>query len=313
MLKVTEILRHLNFLRKKETEMDLGEKIYALRAKNGMSQGELADKLGVSRQAVSKWENNSAVPDLDKLLKMSELFSVSLDELVKGEKSESVSKKTEEAAERKADPVSFAGGLPMRKIMGIVLFCMAFVIALVLVLLGGGAMAIIYAVPFVVFGLICTFCEKYTGLKCLWAACFMIIAFTSFAMGISPSIVRYTFTYSRDMTYQLLIGWVLALFNAFLIIFTSVKLGKEPFKQPQKAKRILLISLITVASAFILIYVEGAVASRIIRDMLDSNEYNYTFSYFFTAISVLEQYTVLSVLTFAITSVIRYIRLMRKV
>lgn len=47
-----------------------------------MSQGDLAEALDVSRQSVSKWENNSAVPELDKLIRMSELFSVTLDELV---------------------------------------------------------------------------------------------------------------------------------------------------------------------------------------------------------------------------------------
>lgn len=62
--------------------MNLGETIYRLRTKQNMSQGDLADVLDVSRQSVSKWENNSATPDLDKLIKMSDLFQVSLDELV---------------------------------------------------------------------------------------------------------------------------------------------------------------------------------------------------------------------------------------
>jgi len=62
--------------------MNLGENIYRLRTKKHMSQGDLADALNVSRQSVSKWENNSAVPELEKLIKMSELFEVSLDELV---------------------------------------------------------------------------------------------------------------------------------------------------------------------------------------------------------------------------------------
>lgn len=44
--------------------MKLGERIFELRSERGMSQGALAEKLGVSRQAVSKWENNSALPDI---------------------------------------------------------------------------------------------------------------------------------------------------------------------------------------------------------------------------------------------------------
>ena len=64
--------------------MSLGENIYTFRTVNNMSQGGLANALEVSRQSVSKWENNSAVPELDKLVKMSKLFGVTLDELVNG-------------------------------------------------------------------------------------------------------------------------------------------------------------------------------------------------------------------------------------
>ena len=63
--------------------MILGDKITDLRKKNGWSQEELANRLGVSRQAVSKWESASSIPDLDKILKMSDLFGVSTDYLLK--------------------------------------------------------------------------------------------------------------------------------------------------------------------------------------------------------------------------------------
>lgn len=63
--------------------MILADKITDLRKKNGWSQEELANRLGVSRQAVSKWESAGAIPDLDKIIKMSDLFSVSTDYLLK--------------------------------------------------------------------------------------------------------------------------------------------------------------------------------------------------------------------------------------
>ena len=66
--------------------MNLGERIYRLRTERNMSQGDLAEALEVSRQSVSKWENNSAVPELDKLVRMHEIFGVTLDELVLEEK-----------------------------------------------------------------------------------------------------------------------------------------------------------------------------------------------------------------------------------
>jgi transcriptional regulator with XRE-family HTH domain len=67
--------------------MSLGENIYKYRAALGMSQASLADELEVSRQSVSKWENNTAIPDLDKLVKMRQLFGVSLDDIVFGDAS----------------------------------------------------------------------------------------------------------------------------------------------------------------------------------------------------------------------------------
>lgn len=68
--------------------MILSEKITMLRKKNGWSQEELAEKLGVSRQSVSKWELGAAMPDLNKILCLSELFEVSTDYLLKDDATE---------------------------------------------------------------------------------------------------------------------------------------------------------------------------------------------------------------------------------
>lgn len=65
--------------------MTLGARLQELRLRHGMSQDALADKLGVSRQAVSKWERDEATPDLDKIIKLSELYGISLDALLKEE------------------------------------------------------------------------------------------------------------------------------------------------------------------------------------------------------------------------------------
>ena len=65
--------------------MNLADKIIEERKKNGWSQEELASKLGVSRQAVSKWESAGSIPDLKRILQMSELFGVTTDYLLKDE------------------------------------------------------------------------------------------------------------------------------------------------------------------------------------------------------------------------------------
>lgn len=63
--------------------MSLSEKILSLRTQLGLSQEELAEQLAVSRQSVSKWETGQSVPDLDKLIKLADLFGISVDELVR--------------------------------------------------------------------------------------------------------------------------------------------------------------------------------------------------------------------------------------
>ena len=78
--------------------MKLSENIYNHRMAMNLSQGDLANALEVSRQSVSKWENSAAVPELDKLIKMSDLFQITLDELVYGPKEQSVAQPTQQPA-----------------------------------------------------------------------------------------------------------------------------------------------------------------------------------------------------------------------
>ena len=63
--------------------MKLGQKIAELRKKSSLSQEALAEKMNVSRQAVSKWESNQSIPDIEKIVDLSELFGVTTDYLLK--------------------------------------------------------------------------------------------------------------------------------------------------------------------------------------------------------------------------------------
>lgn len=65
--------------------MIFADKLIQLRKKAGWSQEELADQMNVTRQSVSKWEGAQAVPDLEKMIRLSELFGVSTDYLLKDE------------------------------------------------------------------------------------------------------------------------------------------------------------------------------------------------------------------------------------
>lgn len=65
--------------------MELGQQLKAHRKELGISQDELAEKIFVSRQSISNWENNKTYPDIHTLLLLAETFDVSLDELIKGD------------------------------------------------------------------------------------------------------------------------------------------------------------------------------------------------------------------------------------
>ena len=65
--------------------MDISEKLKEARQKTGMTQDQIAEKIMVSRVTVSNWENGKSLPDIVSLISLSDLYSISLDELVKGD------------------------------------------------------------------------------------------------------------------------------------------------------------------------------------------------------------------------------------
>lgn len=75
--------------------MTFGEKIQKERKEAGLSQEELAEQLGVSRQAVSKWENDSGYPEMEKIIRLSQLYQVSLDYLMGNERQREEKKEAE--------------------------------------------------------------------------------------------------------------------------------------------------------------------------------------------------------------------------
>ncbi|EEL35105.1 MULTISPECIES: helix-turn-helix domain-containing protein [Bacillus cereus group] len=67
--------------------MSIGEQLKKLRESKEFSQEDVAKKIGVTRQAVYKWENDKSYPDIDNLILLSEMYNVTLDELIKGNQS----------------------------------------------------------------------------------------------------------------------------------------------------------------------------------------------------------------------------------
>ena len=142
--------------------MNLGENIYRFRTQRNMSQGALADALEVSRQSVSKWENNSATPELDKLIKMSEIFGVSLDALV-GRETSAPPPPTAAAASVSRERT------PIHRIIGIILLCFGLAVTLLLSISRGFIPGVVTGLPFTIVGCILLASTEGYVLKCAWA------------------------------------------------------------------------------------------------------------------------------------------------
>lgn len=102
--------------------MKLGERLYNYRRKKGLSQEDVAAKLNVTRQTVSKWETDQTLPDLDKIELICELFEISADELLKGKKEDVVTSSfKEEGRKNKAIVISLSIFLYFLAIIWIIL------------------------------------------------------------------------------------------------------------------------------------------------------------------------------------------------
>ena len=82
----------------------IANRLVELRKKNGLSQEQLADKLGLSRQAVSKWERAEASPDTDNLICLAKIYNVSLDELLQSDETvDDIARETKEKETQQKD------------------------------------------------------------------------------------------------------------------------------------------------------------------------------------------------------------------
>lgn len=204
--------------------MGLGEKIYALRTDKGMSQTDLAEALEVSRQSISKWETDASVPELEKLIKLSEIFGVSLDELVLG-------KQTETPPPSQSTPQT---QLPTpglgRRIAGTVLLCFGALFWLLIALRGDFLAGLLYSSPFVLCGLVLLLKRRFPGLWCCWALYLCVDVYLQFATGISLSYAFLPVVYAYGSPMYLVIAWSLVAAFSALTLATCLCYRKDPMK-----------------------------------------------------------------------------------
>ena len=202
--------------------MTLGENIARLRAERGLSQGELAEALDVSRQSVSKWETGTSVPELDKLLRLSEVFGVSLDRLVKGETGE---EKGPEQKDTLPETEERTQAMPLaRMVAGSVLLAVG-ALGLVLLLIFGGMegllLGLFFVLPLVLWGLICLRVRNRVGLWCVWALYIPQQVYWTYATGLTWSVVLWTAQWTPEQNYvRLAVAWVMLVVRLVLLGWT---------------------------------------------------------------------------------------------
>ena len=280
--------------------MNLGETIYSLRTEKNLSQGDLAEMLEVSRQSVSKWENNSAVPDLEKIIKLSEIFGVSLDELVKGEKTIK-----ETATEVKTEVVYVKSeGFPLRKIAGIILLCMAFFVTVLFLFAGGGLAGLIFASPFLVCSIICFTVQKNVGMWCFWTVYVLFDIYMSYATGISRSSVLHTLQWSYEMNYaRLAFAWILLISLLVMMLVTVFRLGKDPIISEQKTRKQMIVwcGAAVILQAVAMIWPRTGLFTYILAHILDMDG-------IYRIIKLLLSWSRIITVTVALVYTVRYFR-----
>lgn len=227
--------------------MNIARRIYELRTSKNMSQTDLAEALDVSRQSISKWETGAATPELEKLVNLSRLFNITLDELVNGT---ALPEGKEQPVTPQPEVKTIETHFPMRKIAGIILLCMAFLTVLVCAVFGGFLEGIIMSLPFIACGVICFTVKKRTGLFCAWAVYLFldIYMFLSTASHWTRAIRRLILFISHPelktgFTYMLISFALLAVLVG-MIVWTFFSFGNVTLKP--SAKNIVIYSLMWV-------------------------------------------------------------------
>lgn len=241
--------------------MTLGEKIYKLRTQNKLSQGDLANELNVSRQSISKWENDNSTPDLEKIVKLSEIFNVSLDELVKNEEKEEANVNTTEhfVINKNIKEKKIAKGLLITGIILMFLFP----------LLNLGILGVFVAIPFLICSLIYYKAKSNQFILCLWTIFPIADIFVRIFMGIGWSDVKRTLQWDYSLNYgRLAIAWVQFVLILFLIIFSSIKLSKNSYEINKKFKK----NFIASGTGFVVLEIVPIIISFVLSKTLTGYE-----------------------------------------
>lgn len=229
--------------------MTLGKRIAQLRSQRGISQIELAEQLMVSRQAISKWETDGSVPELEKLIQLSNIFGVTLDELVKGEAQQPTSQPAPAPAPA-AQPAPSAAKKAVpdtQKRVGAVLLCIGAALCLLLTIGGAFLGGLILASPFWLCGVVCLTSRRHTGLWCAWAVLLCVNLYLRYATSITWRLVMWTFPYDPAINYlRVIFAWLELLAFLGMMALTVYRLGKTPLVFSGKVKLWVFVAVVAL-------------------------------------------------------------------
>lgn len=231
----------------------LGQRIYKYRTARGLSQLELSELLDVSRQSISKWETDVAVPELTKLVKMAEIFEISLDVLVLGKESEIKEEVVEKILNNEPPYVAPIAEVRERNRLktgfGFMFLGVGILLSFLILLLAGDFLAtLILFVPFGVSAFFCLRQFRHAALWCLEGWYCWIAAYFYYATGVHwnawlPRLFRIS-ELGFDVQTLLSLGFFLIL--AFFICVTVFVHRKENFEYSKK-KSIVLTAITALA------------------------------------------------------------------
>lgn len=269
----------------------LGQRISRLRTERGMSQGDLADALEISRQSVSKWETDTSTPELDKLIRLAELFDISMDALVLGkEDTPSQPIETPEpppAAEHTSESIKLGYRKPpisqTQKNVGLgligisVLFCM---LLLVFYAWEGLLTGLMLSSPLWGCGILCLTVRKRLGLCCCWLTFIMVSGYFYYATGTSQGAIfnRQFWIYGNVFSQITAVIETVLLTLLYLWTFFSFRFIKAPKRFHLSMKQQILAYIGCIVGCILYYALLGAVLQQLLFTMkAHPNEWSFLY------------------------------------
>jgi len=207
--------------------MSIEESIYKLRKKNNLSQGELASKMDVSRQSISKWETGQSVPDLKNIIKLSEIFNVTVDEIVKDK---NINESKEENNKLEYNSKNFK--YQRNKTLGYIFMAVGALICIISVFLIPAG--ILFGVPFFIFGIELVLIRRHIKLVISWTALIYIsVVFNPWMTSVpkTTKAIIYAIKSGYFNTASILIGVTQRVMVIILLIITVRTVKRNKMKK----------------------------------------------------------------------------------